>query len=79
MERGQQDLVTLNKELEQAKVVEEKDTGTRTTNKEIQMEELQETIANREMKENKLRQQIEEAKPWAQIVKCNIPNFDFKH
>lgn len=55
-------MVTLKHELEQAKVVERKEIRTKTNTKEMQMEEFQLTIANREMKENKIKQQIEEAK-----------------
>ena len=69
MERGQQELITLKQELEQLKTAEEKDIGAWKNSKASRMEEFQSTIANMEMREIKLKQQIEEAKTWAQVVK----------
>ena len=71
MKKGEYELILLKKELG------EKRTAASTTgegeaaegDKNPQMKSIQDAMANMEIKENQLREQIEEVRSWANIVK----------
>ncbi|KAH9323344.1 hypothetical protein KI387_017983 [Taxus chinensis] len=68
MERGQQELVALKHDIGQLKAAGEKNTETAKGKETTQVKEFQETIKNLEIKENQLKDQIEEVKTWSQLV-----------
>lgn len=77
IKRGKQKIITIKQALNEGKVIIEnnlkKITKSDTTTK---MEEVQATLAGMVLRENKLKEQIKEAKTWAQVV--NEPSMEQK-
>ncbi|KAH9300033.1 hypothetical protein KI387_011616 [Taxus chinensis] len=68
MERGQQELTMIKQDLGHMKTGGEKRTEMVNEKETIQIDEIQSAIKDMEIKENQLKDRIEEAKTWSQLV-----------
>ena len=71
MEKGEYELILLKKEVGEKRTTASTAGEGETTegDKNPQMKNIQDAMANMEVKENQLREQIEEVRSWANIVK----------